>query len=197
MPRQSALLRSCLTALLLYALALVAPTSHADPLGLYLGAGVGQANTKIDQASFDEHHAGWKALVGLRPIPLIGAELEYLDFGHPSASPFNAPADAHVRASALSAVLYAPLPVPLLDLYAKAGFSRLQTTASGSRIGVLCVPANPNCALFRFDRTDTRFAFGAGAQVKLSSFALRAEYQRFSSSIGDPSLWSVALTWGF
>jgi opacity protein-like surface antigen len=177
---------------------LAAPASHADPLGLYIGAGIGEAQVKVDAAGFNEHHAGWKALVGLRPISVFGAELEYIDFGHPSASPFGSSTDAHVRASALSALLFAPLPVPDFDVYAKAGFSRLQSTGSTTRPGVgSCTVTVPNCALFSFDRTDTRFAFGAGAQLKFSALALRAEYQRFRSDLGDPAFWSLALTWGF
>ena len=190
-------IRRRLAPLALSLLALGAPAAHADPLGLYLGAGIGQATVKVDDFGFDEHHTGWKALVGLRPIPVVGAELEYVDFGHPSVSPFNVPADARVRAAALSALLYAPLPVPTFDLYAKVGFSRLQTSASGSRLGVQCPVSLPNCALFSFDRTDTRFAYGAGAQIKVSTLAVRAEYQRFSSSLGDPTFWSAALTWSF
>lgn len=179
-------------------LAVATPASLADPLGLYLGAGIGQAQVKVDAVGFDEHHAGWKALVGLRPIPVFGAELEYVDFGHPNASPFNTSTDAQVRASALSALLYAPLPVPDFDVYAKAGFSRVQTTGSTTRAGVgTCVINVPNCALFSFNRTDTRVAFGAGAQLKFSTLALRAEYQRFRSDFGDPAFWSLALTWSF
>jgi len=180
------------------ALATAASLASADPLGLYLGAGVGEAQVKVDAANFSGSHAGWKALVGLRPISLFAAELEYVDFGHPTASPFNVPTDDHVRGAALSALLFAPLPVPTLDLYAKAGFSRLQSTGTTVQPGVgTCVVDNPNCALFRFDRTDTRFAFGVGAQVKVSSFAIRAEYQRFRSDLGDPTFWSAALTWSF
>jgi opacity protein-like surface antigen len=180
------------------ALAVTPPAARADPLGLYIGAGIGESQVKVDQAGFDESHAGWKVLVGLRPISVLGAELEYIDFGHPSASPFNQPTDAHVRAAALSALLYAPLPGSTFDLYAKAGFSRLQSTGSTTRPGVgTCTISDPNCALFSFDRTDTSFAYGVGGQVKVSSFAIRGEYQRFSSDLGDPTLWSLALTWSF
>jgi opacity protein-like surface antigen len=179
-------------------LATAVSTAHADPLGLYVGAGIGEAQVKVDAANFSESHAGWKVLVGLRPLAVFGAELEYVDFGHPSASPFNEPTDAHVRAAALSALLYAPLPTSTVDLYAKAGFSRLQSTGSTTLPGVgTCTIGNPNCALFSFDRTDTRIAFGVGAQVKLSDVAIRGEYQRFSSALGDPTFWSVALTWSF
>ncbi|HUO80407.1 MAG TPA: outer membrane beta-barrel protein [Steroidobacteraceae bacterium] len=171
---------------------------HADPLGLYIGAGVGAGQIHLDQLSFDEHQTGWKAMVGLRPIHVLGVELEYIDFGHPNATTSSAQVDAHVRGAALSALLYAPLPVPDFDLYAKGGFSRLQTTASGALSGVgTCTINDPNCALFSFDRTDTHFAFGAGAQFKIAAFAIRGEYQHFESDVGNPSFWSLALTWSF
>ncbi len=189
-------LRSLLTLLAMAAFATAAAHAHADPLGLYVGAGVGESQVKLDSVGFNESHAGWKALVGLRPLPVFAAELEYIDFGHPTQS--FGPANAHVRGAALSALLYAPLPTSIVDLYAKGGFSRLQTTGSGTLVGVgTCTVGSPNCGLFSFDRTDTRFAFGAGAQVKLSSLAIRGEYQRFSSEVGNPTFWSVALTWSF
>ena len=185
----NAVIRSALGFASLCLLAMAAPAAQADPLGLYIGAGVGEADVQLNQVGFSENHTGYKILVGLRPIPVVGGELEYVDFGHPSTT--LAPgtsADAQVRGSALFGVLYLPLPVPTLDLYAKVGFARLQTTASAH---------DGNAELFRFDETNTRVAFGAGAQVKISAFALRGEYERFSSENGDPSFWSLSLTWSF
>jgi len=197
MGHSNARIPSLATILALGLIACAASLARADPLGLYIGAGLGEAQVKVDQAGFNESHAGWKAMVGVRPIRVLGAELEYIDFGHPSASPFG-PSDAHVRGAALSALLYAPLPASTFDLYAKAGFSRLQTTGSGTLPGVGSCPVSfPDCALLRFDRTDTRLAIGAGAQINVSSFAIRGEYQRFVSDLGDPTLWSVALIWTF
>ncbi len=168
---------------------LAIPAAHADPIGLDIGAGVGEADVKLDQVSFSENHTGYKVLVGLRPIPVVGGELEYVDFGHPSTTlAAGTTADAEVRGSALFGVLYLPLPVPTLDLYAKVGLARLQTTASAHE---------GDFELFRFDKTDTRVAFGAGAQVKIQAFALRGEYEQFSSENGDPSFWSLAFTWSF
>ncbi len=187
---------SC-AALVLLALASTAASAD-DTLHLYLGGALGQANTKVDQFSFNENHLGWKALVGLRPFKVFGAELEYVDFGHPGAANSSALTDAHARASALSALLFLPLPVPDLDVYAKAGFSRIRTDVNGVQPGVgTCTVGSPGCALFAFNRTDTRIAYGAGAQFHISSLALRAEYQRFSESIGDASFLSLGLTWSF
>ncbi|HUO95247.1 MAG TPA: hypothetical protein VMT92_03365 [Steroidobacteraceae bacterium] len=72
----------------------------SDPLGLYIGAGAGQAQVKADVISFDRHHAGWKVLAGLRPVPIVGAEPEYVDFGHPSVGfPSGHAADSSAQAT--------------------------------------------------------------------------------------------------
>lgn len=177
--------------------ALGAVSAAADPLGFYLGAGLGRANVKVDELGFSEHATGWKALVGLRPIPLLGAEMEYVDFGNPSISRAGlGSVGAKSRGAALFGLVYAPLPLPLLDLYAKAGLARLQSTADG-QVAAPCGLGIPNCGLFRLDRTDTRFAYGAGAQVKIATLAVRLEYEQFSSRSGDPNFASVSLTWGF
>lgn len=99
------------------------PASAADLLGVYAGAAVGRAEVRANQVAFafpdgaggiplglNEHATGWKVLVGLRPISLVGAELEYADFGHPSAQAplgnlLGIQADAHPRATTLSGLL--------------------------------------------------------------------------------------------
>lgn len=65
-----------------------AGASDSDPLGFYVGGSVGRSNvrTTIRASAFDGSHTAWKALIGLRLIPLIAAELAYVDFGHPNSS---------------------------------------------------------------------------------------------------------------
>jgi opacity protein-like surface antigen len=194
------------------------PARAADPLGVYIGVAIGQADVRANELAFagnplgtgavplafDEHHTGWKVLVGLRPVSIIGAELEYVDFGHPSAVPplgslLGIQADAHPKATTLSGIIYAPLPLPLLDLYGKVGLARLQTTVHATLIclaGGDC-PPTPFIPPFALSKTNTSLAYGAGAQVKLSAFALRLEYERISASGGDPDLLSLGLTWRF
>jgi len=62
-----------------------------------------------------------------------------------------------------------------------------------------CQVNNPNCAWFsrRSSATNTSLAAGAGAQVKLGAWALRAEYERFNVAGGNPGLASLAATWTF
>lgn len=197
------------------------PAQASDPLGFYVGAGIGQATLRADNAmlvgnavavptssspfSFSKHTNGWKLQLGLRPISLVGAELEYLDFGDASASfsgggvhdHLNYNASTSGKAAAAFGVLYLPLALPLLDLYGKVGLARLEARASaGGSFGCLA-----ECPLFLGsfyrDETKGRFAYGAGVQVRVGSFAIRGEYERISSSNGDPDLLSLGATWSF
>jgi opacity protein-like surface antigen len=181
-----------------------------DPLGLYVGAGAGQATIRanglllvdmtlfpLGPVSISKNDTGWKIVLGVRPISLIGAELEYIDFGHTTLSSevSGVGFGADLRATAHSAfgVLYAPIPVPAFDLYGKVGMSSLHSTVN-AKAG--CVIPDV-CAVADRDRTDTRLAYGAGLQAKLARIALRAEYERISASTGDPSLMSLGLIWTF
>jgi len=88
-----------------------------DLVGVYIGSAVGQA--RIDATApyvggFRENHSGFKVMIGLRPISLVGAELEYLDFGHPSRLIGFIPTDASMKGAAALGILY--LPVPIVDI---------------------------------------------------------------------------------
>jgi opacity protein-like surface antigen len=177
-------------------------TRHAlagDPLGLYIGGAVGQSQVEANVPTvgdFKENHSAFKVIAGIRPISLIGAELSYIDFGHPSGNIISAPSDVSEKGADAFAVLY--LPVPVVDVFVKAGLARIQSTSNGVRSGVgACAIGVPNCALFRLDRTNTSFAAGAGAQFKLGAWAVRAEYERFNAAGANPRLVSLGVTWTF
>jgi opacity protein-like surface antigen len=109
-------------------------------------------------------------------------------------------ADVRMKGSAAFGILY--LPVPVVDVYLKGGLARIQTSANvtGVLLGVgTCVVGFPDCARFarHNSATDTHFAAGAGAQFKLGSWALRAEYERFSAAGENPGLATLGVTWTF
>lgn len=171
--------------------------SDLNPLGFYVGGAVGRSevrNNDVPQApntstyDFGERATGWKAFVGVRPIPLIAAEFAYVDFGHPSvttnAGPITLHSDELQRAETLSGLIFAPIPLPLIGLYGRAGIALLHSSG------------NPYADL-RFDRTNTSFHYGAGLQVKFSALAARLEYERINDSRGSPDMLSVGLTWTF
>lgn len=210
MRAMTAHITSFCTSIVTAIVAFVLPGGNAmaeDLLGMYVGGAVGQAQVSAyaNSASFNpiasggagefkENHAAFKAAVGIRPISLFGAELEYADLGHPSGNLFGYPADASIKGTAAFGIVF--LPVPVVDIYVKAGAARLQSTLSGF---VPYLPLCGGCAPPRFeqDRTNTAFAAGAGAQYKFGSLAARAEYERFSVAGEHPSVVWLGLTWTF
>lgn len=180
----------------------------SNPLGFYLGAGAGYSTIRSDDSSyglpgyFNDHHAAWKAIAGVRPIPILGAEYEYIDFGQPgrhygSHSFDYYGLDSHPRASALFGMGYLPLPIPFFDIYGKAGVARLQTDVTTFQ----AVPCSVNLTCppiaSRHNQTDNKFAYGAGVQSKAWGVSFRAEYERISSQFGDPDALTVSATWTF
>jgi opacity protein-like surface antigen len=184
-----------------------------DALGFYVGAGIGESHVRTAQEilgdtaydyRFDEQHSAWKLITGIRPTSLLGAELEYIDFGNPSGG--NAITgqggitQAGAKALTLFGLGYLPLPVPFMDVYGKLGVARLHSTASE----VSPIPACPllgliSCAPTTFNISDwsTDLAYGAGVQGKFGFLAIRAEYERISASGGNPDLISLGVTWTF
>jgi opacity protein-like surface antigen len=189
----------------LMAICFSAVSRSDNPLNVYVGGAVGWSNVQLTSDNnvntflydgFHQTEAGWKALVGMRPIPLIGAELQYVDFGTPSDNNGN---DVHQQAAAVYGLLYAPVPVPLFDVYAKAGLAWLRTNAD-TRIfatGGPCQDAPCGTFPFSFSRNDADFAFGAGVQFKFSKLAIRGEYERVQGSDSKPDMFSLGLTWTF
>ena len=194
-------------------LALVAslPAKAGDGLGAYIGAAVGEGWVKTSNGflpgmgagPFSESHSAYQLMAGVRPIPLLGAELAYVDFGHPHqmlSTGVVGSADVRMKGSAAFGVLY--LPVPVVNIYLKSGLARIQTSANvtGTQLGVGgCAMGHPDCGRFagQNSATVTRFAGGVGAQFKLGSWALRAEYASFSAAGENPSLATIGVTWTF
>ncbi|MGH8320149.1 MAG: outer membrane beta-barrel protein [Steroidobacteraceae bacterium] len=157
---------------------------------------------------------GWDVFMGVRPLPYLGAEIGYLDFGSAHRHYYNIPTPyasngeeffrESADAPAAFAVGYLPFE-PRWDLYLKAGVARLHkswdaippalcdTPASCSSPTPLSSPSFPG------DATSWDFAYGVGTQWKFGAAALRLEYERVNASGsangGDPDLLSVGVSW--
>jgi opacity protein-like surface antigen len=182
-----------------------------NPVGFYVGAGVGESQIRSDDSRYgypgyyDDYQFAWQGIVGIRPLPMLGLEAAYIDFGQPHRHngyyDFNVSgSDSHPTAPALFAVGYLPLPLPFIDVFAKAGAARLSTNLTDF-VQQPC-PANGPCPYFiptdRHQVTDTRFAYGAGVQSKFPfGLTLRGEYERISSQYGDPDALMVSALWQF
>jgi hypothetical protein len=167
-----------------------------------VGGAIGEADVNSQQSfnsvplDFDVHHNAWKVMLGVRPISLVGAEIEYLDFGEPHRNTVPGITSVKDKAAALYGLLYAPLPVPYFDVFGKVGLARLENDVT-AHFPFTCVVQSPNCGLFQLNRADTQLAYGGGAQIKIKSLSVRVEYERIQASNGNPELFSLGLTWSF
>ena len=165
-----------------------------DPLGFYVGAGVGDSTLQSNSAPFiptsvEQHPTGWKLFGGWRPTRMFGAEAEYVDFGSKSGSSGTSSQQASGDAVAAFVVGYLPVPVPMLDVYGKVGL--------GSVLRYLSYTPSNGVAPVALNDSSTVFGYGAGVQVKFGAPAVRLEYQGFTTSGGDQALLSLDFAWYF
>lgn len=188
----------------LLAVGIGAGSAHAATNLVYIGAGL--SNNQVE----DITHTGvpfshinktaWKAFAGVRPIPWLGAEVNYMDLGNRTdrilggTSGVGAGTFSHTDARAFTAfgVGFVPLPptVPFLDLYGKAGLARWRLSGS-SDAGSL-----PPASRGFYDFTDrgTSFAWGLGAQVHVGNIGGRLEWERFNiANTSGARVWSLAV----
>lgn len=157
--------------------------AHAATPGLYVGAGVSQAKLNNIGKDFNLgsihdfhlHNTAWKAILGVRPVKYLGVEANYDDLGDEHrdlglGAHFNADAKAYTG----YLVGYLPLPLPILDVYGKAGIAHWKTRASAT-----------GAPGFAFDDTGNDFAWGAGVQAHFGGLAGRLEYERFDVPHSD------------
>jgi opacity protein-like surface antigen len=207
--------------LILCSLAVANLARANDLLGFYVGGAFGQAHVRaqlnrlsvpggtLDLGGFDGTDSAFQAMVGIRALSFLGAEVAYVDLGQHSIRgpgqpvpgvPGSAVTNEHVsqKGEAAFAMLY--LPVPIIDVYVKAGVSRIKTRmqATYALVGVgSCEVTDPSCADVTAGRSssDVGFAFGAGVQWKLGSWAVRGEYERFDAAGANPSLLAIGMTY--
>jgi hypothetical protein len=201
-----------LGALLIIAACGVSSAAFAEnPLGFYVGGGVGESQIRSDDSYYgypgyyNDNQFAWQGVIGIRPISIVGLEATYIDFGRPYRHhgyyDYNVSgSDSHPTAPALFAVGYLPIPIPFLDIFAKAGAARLATNLTDF-VPQPCPQGGP-CPYFvptdRHKVTDTRFAYGAGVQSKFPfGLIVRGEYTRISSQYGDPDAFLVSAMYQF
>jgi hypothetical protein len=200
------------------AMAGCAPVFATDLLGLYAGGGIGRADVKFDETAagnpvtgFDKHPLAWEVTAGVRPISVVGAEVEYVDFGHPSGNvgdPYLGPPQPHLdeRLNGIAAFMvgYLPLPVPLIDPFVKGGLAGMHSAVEDSYGGPIseiapCTGGNLACGGGRYTGSETHFSWGAGVQLRLPATYLRvrAEYESFLANDNHQTLLSLGLSWTF
>lgn len=189
---------------------LASAQTATDPLGFYIGAGVGPSQIRSDPnysccSYYGDYNYtfAWQGIVGIRPIHAFGIEAEYIDFGTPGNGYYynnSSNSGSHPTAPALFAVGYLPLPIPYLDVFAKAGGARLSTRVT-TYTSEACVTGGPcpnNVPSGNEEVNNTKFAYGAGVQSRLPfGLILRGEYERIASPYGDPSAFMFSALFAF
>jgi hypothetical protein len=160
-----------------------APAFGADN-GFYLGASVGRTNVEIDDisglsaADFDADDTGFKFIAGIRPLDWLAVEASYVNFGEPEDTVMGA--KVKTEGDGISAFAVGFLAVGPVDLFGKVGLVTWDTKVA------------------TFDDDGTDFAYGVGAQFRLLSLAVRAEYEKFDlSGVDDLSMISIGVTYTF
>jgi len=164
---------------------LAAPEATAADNGFYLGAALMQSRINDIAPSIDLEDDSYKLIAGFRPLDNFAFEVNYIDLGKETGG--VGPVGYSVDSKAYAAYAVGFLPLPFLDLYAKAGVARWEANARATGI-----------SLGRLDDSGTEFAYGAGVQARLGSLAARLEYERFDvADTNGAELISLGLTWTF
>ena len=181
-------------------LALPLRQARADDLvGLYFGGGIGESWLQATLPGFgtgfngtsDQTHFAFKGFLGVRPISLLGAEVDYVDLGEPgNGNAGYSSVGLKMHGAAAYGMVYLPL-VPVVDVYLKAGLARLQSTVSNG-----FAPVGPSA--FAFDRANTSASEGLGVQYALfGSLAVRGDYSFFNAAGGHQSMLTADVTYTF
>jgi OOP family OmpA-OmpF porin len=157
------------------------PAVAADN-GIYLGASVGQSGLEIDDFDYDASATGYKIIAGWRFLDWLAVEGNYVDFGSGDDRVAGTKIETEADGISLSAVGF--LPVGPVDLFARVGAVDWSADISSPGIGS-----------GSDDGTD--LTYGIGAQFRVWSLSIRAEYEMFDVSDADLDMISLGVTWTF
>lgn len=188
----------------------------SNPLGVYVGAGLGVSTIRQDpeadtgQLGMSRGTVGGDVFAGIRPLPYLGAEIGYLDFGSTheyeyTPTGFASDDESRVHESADASVAFGVGYIPLQpwwDLYVKAGGARLHKSWDIITPGPCSSPYSCSQGLYASgEDSNWDFAYGVGTQVYFGPVAWRLEYLRVNAtgneSGGDPDLLAAEVSWRF
>jgi len=171
-------------------MALASFPSHAVDNGIYLGAGVGQSGVEFDDdfqgtnLDFDASATAYKVIAGWRFLDWLSIEANYVDLGSGDDRVAGQRIETDIDGVSLSAIGF--LPVGPVDLFARVGAIDWSADLSAPGIGISGSD----------DGTD--LTYGVGAQFRVWSLSLRAEYEVFDISDADTvDMISASVTWTF
>ena len=170
---------------LLVSVCLAAPgAAFAADNGFYLGLASADVSSDYGVSGSADDDRGLKAIVGFRPLDSFAIEANYVDLGE-TKIPISSfpPSTLSIESDVISVSAVGLIPLPLVDLYGRLGVTHWESEAS----------------MFGASQkeTGTDPTYGAGAQFRVGSFALRLEYERFDFDDDSSDLVSVGFTYTF
>jgi hypothetical protein len=174
--------------------------------GLYLGAGYGQFDVKIDNVEdvtdvigdIDTDDGAWKAFVGWRFNKFISVEGDYIDLGNPRGN-FDASGsdgDYSMELSGFGAYVIGTLPITIFELSAKLGyyFHDVELDVNLDNIG------GGNGNVLHTDDSGEALVYGVGAGVTLIdhiNLLVEYEYMDLEDQLKDAHVLWVSGAWRF
>ena len=164
--------------------------AQAADHGFYLGAGLGQSKLDPDQSklnfsalNYDDKDQGYKLIAGIRPLDVLGAEIDYVDLGKTDGS--GTGGAVRSKAQLFNASVLGFVPLPFVDIFGKVGIARSKARYQEDGVSNL-----------KLDSTD--FSWGVGVQAHFRSLGARLEYERFNlPRTNTSSMVSLGVTWTF
>ena len=165
--------------------------ANADS-GLYAGAGLTEVRaSNAYSLNFDCRDCpvwsldatSWEALLGWRPIRPFAVEAKYESLGETAYRLSHGTVSLDASSAGVYALGFLPLPLPVLDLYAKVGLVRSELSGHSYTFA---------------PRSDARMelALGTGVQAHLRRVGVRLEYEHFNiPQTTHAYVYSVAATY--
>ena len=164
--------------------------AHSTDNGIYLGASIGAGGVQFEDrfdgenVDYDAGSTAFKAIAGWRFLDWLSVEANYVDLGSGDDSVRGEKIETDVSGVSLSALGF--LAVGPVDVYARAGAIDWSADVTAPGLGI-------NGSDDGID-----FTYGIGAQFRIWSLSLRAEYELYDIADADTvDLLSVGVTWTF
>lgn len=175
---------------LLLSAALLSPcAAFSADNGIYIGLASSDVDYEVGASATGpvDEDRGLKAIVGVRPLDGLAIEANYADFGDTHVTLgqvcITVPCpEMSIDSRALSVSAVGLLALPLVDLYARVGMARWEAKET---------------SFLSQTRRGTDPTYGAGAQVRVGSFALRMELERFEFDDDSTDTVSIGFTYTF
>ena len=164
--------------------------AYSTDNGIYLGASVGAGGIQFEDrfdgesVDYDAGSTAFKAIAGWRFLDWLSVEANYVDLGSGDDKVQGEKIETDFNGVSLSAVGF--LAVGPIDLFARAGAIDWSADVSAPGLGI------------KGGDDGIDFTYGIGAQFRVWSLSLRAEYELFDVTDADTvDLVSVGITWTF